>query len=64
MADEVKAPRAKRGEGAGAKPRPAYLAYKMNGDTLEVVLATRKAEELLALVDNNRDMKYVRFEIK
>lgn len=58
-------PKAKRGEGPGAKPRPAYIVYDSNDDgTINVRSATRNAEEVLKTVDANRDLKYVRFEIK
>lgn len=46
-------------------PRPAYIAYSISADgTLEVGAITRSAEEVLAAVDANRDLKYVRVMIK
>lgn len=46
-------------------PRPAYIAYTVNGDgTIEVGAITRSAEEVLAAVDQNRELKYVRIMIK
>lgn len=46
-------------------PKPAYVAYKVdeNGG-IEIVLATRSAEEVLAAVDKDRDLKYARTMIK
>lgn len=46
-----------------AKPRKAYLAYKIVGDDLAIVAVTRKAEELLAVVDGDRDVKYQSIEL-
>lgn len=46
-------------------PRPAYLAYKIGADgSLEVGTVTRSAEEVLAAVDADRDLKYTRIMIK
>ncbi|MBU2051493.1 MAG: hypothetical protein KKH61_21290 [Gammaproteobacteria bacterium] len=57
-------PKAKRGEGAGSKPRPAYLVYSLdeNGD-LVIHSATRKADEVLAETAGQSVKKYARFEI-
>lgn len=56
-------PKAARGE--GGKPRPAYLAYKPTPDgKIEVVLATRNAEALLAVTSGAPEVSYIRFEIK
>lgn len=50
---------------AARAPRPAYLAYTVNEDqTLNVSLTTRSAEEVLAAVDKNRDLKYQRIMVK
>lgn len=46
-------------------PRPAYIAYTVNEDqSLDINLVTRSAEEVLAAVDANRDLKYQRFLVK
>ena len=46
-------------------PKPAYIAYTVNEDgTLNVALTTRSAEEVLAAVDQNRDLKYQRIMVK
>lgn len=46
-------------------PRPAYIAYTVNEDhTLNIALVTRSAEEVLAAVDADRDLKYQRFLVK
>lgn len=46
-------------------PKPAYLAYKVREDgTLDVALTTRSAEEVLAAVDQDRDLKYQRIMVK
>lgn len=46
-------------------PRPAYIAYKIDADgSLVVGLVTRSAEEVLAAVDQDRDLKYTRTMIK
>jgi hypothetical protein len=58
-------PIAKRGEGKGAQPRPAYLIYnaavdaegKFSGD-IEILSVTRKSDELLSALDENRSLKY------
>lgn len=63
-------PIAKRGEGAAAKKRPAYIVYKalvdgagaFTGD-FEIVNVSRNAEEVLAAVDADRNLKYKRTEI-
>jgi hypothetical protein len=66
--DRVKAdgsPIAKRGEGKGAQPRPAYLIYEavkgpdgqFTGD-VEILSVTRKSDELLTALDENRNLKY------
>jgi len=50
---------------AARAPRPAYIAYTVNEDgTLAVALTTRSAEEVLAAVDKNRDLKYQRILVK
>lgn len=64
MSAEEKAAYEKRLEAQRA-PRPAYVAYTVNEDgTLNVALTTRSAEEVLAAVDENRDLKYQRIMIK
>lgn len=57
-------PKAKRGEGAASKPRPAYLVYTTdeNGD-LTIHLTTRKADDVLAATAGQSVKKYARFEI-
>lgn len=46
-------------------PKPAYIAYTVNEDqTLNIGLITRSAEEVLAAVDSNRELKYQRIMIK
>lgn len=46
-------------------PRPAYLAYKIDeAGALQVALTTRSAEEVLAAVDQDRDLKYTRIIVK
>lgn len=46
-------------------PRPAYIAYTVNEDqTLNIALVTRSAEEVLAAVDADRNLKYQRFLVK
>lgn len=60
MADTTtETPKKKR---APAKPRKVYVAYRGEGD-LEVVLATRKAEELLNLATSDRTVKYTSIEV-
>lgn len=60
MADDT--PKVKKTR-APAKPRKAYLAYKIVDGDLSIVAATRKAEELLSVVDGDRDVKYQSIEI-
>lgn len=50
---------------AARSPRPAYIAYTVDeAGNLEIHSVTRVAEEILQIVDANRDLKYKRFEIK
>lgn len=63
-------PKAKRGEGKGAQPRPAYLIYEAEVDSegkftgnLNVIETTRKSDVLLAKLDENRDLKYKKIMI-
>lgn len=64
MSPEEREAYEKRLEQARA-PKPAYLAYTINDDgSLNVSLTTRSAEEVLAAVDQNRDLKYQRIMIK
>lgn len=50
---------------AARAPKPAYIAYTINEDgSLNVALTTRSAEEVLAAVDQNRDLKYQRIMVK
>jgi hypothetical protein len=50
---------------ASRAPRPAYLAYTLNGDgKINVALTTRSAEEVLKAVDENRELKYQRIMVK
>lgn len=50
---------------AARAPKPAYLAYTVNEDqSLNIGLVTRSAEEVLAAVDQNRELKYQRFMVK
>lgn len=64
MTPEERAAYEERLEKARA-PRPAYIAYQSLPDgTIEVKLCTRSAEEVLAAVDADRDMKYARVMIK
>lgn len=46
-------------------PKPAYMTYRVgeNGK-VEVGLVTRDSDELLAAIDADRGLDYVRFEIK
>lgn len=50
---------------AARAPRPAYLVYRMSdaGD-LEIVAATRSADDVLAQTTNDRTLKYAAFAIK
>lgn len=64
MSDEERAKYEAAREAARA-PKPAYLAYTVNEDgSLNIDLVTRSAEEVLAAVDSNRDLKYQRFMVK
>lgn len=64
MSPEEREAYQKRIEAARA-PRPAYVAYKLNEDgTIDIKLATRSAEEVLAAVDADRELKYARTLIK
>lgn len=57
-------PKAKRGEGAASKPRPAYLVYSIDeAGNLVIHTATRKADVVLAETSGQVDKKYARFEI-
>lgn len=64
-------PKAKRGEGAASKPRPAYLVYTVldssgqpvTGLTLQIDKATRKADDVLAETAGQSVKQYARFEI-
>lgn len=50
---------------ASREPKAAYLAYTVNENgTIEIGEVTRSAEEILAAVDKNRELKYARFMIK
>lgn len=46
-------------------PRPAYLVYKTdeNGE-VDIKDVTRSAEEALAVIDGDKELKYKRFLIK
>lgn len=64
MSPEEREAYEKRLEAARA-PKPAYIAYTINEDgSLNVSLTTRSAEEVLAAVDQNRDLKYQRIMVK
>lgn len=64
MSPEEREAYEKRLEAARA-PKPAYIAYTINEDgSLNVALTTRSAEEVLAAVDQNRDLKYQRIMVK
>lgn len=64
-------PKAKRGEGQGSKPRPAYLVYTVTdtngqpipGAGLTINKVTRKAEDVLAETAGQDVKRYQRFEI-
>lgn len=47
---------------ARTAPRPAYLVYK--GEITEVHSIVRNAEEALAAVDTDRELKYKRLLVK
>lgn len=64
-------PFAKRGEGAAAKKRPAYIVYKASVDgssgaftgDFDIIDVSRNAEDVLAAVDKDHSLKYKRTEI-
>lgn len=46
-------------------PKPAYLVYKLNEDgSLDIREVTRSAEEALAVIDGDKELKYQRFMLK
>jgi hypothetical protein len=61
--------RAKRGEGTGPRrvqgPRPCYILLSdVLPDGVEVVAATRKAEEALQAIDSGKARAYLRLMVK
>jgi len=46
------------------EPRPAYLVYKLEDGDVNIVDVTRSAEEALAVIDGDKELKYKRFLIK
>lgn len=64
-------PKAKRGEGQGSKPRPAYLVFSIIGPdgqpvpgaNLEVHKVTRKADEVLEQTAGQDVKRYARIEV-
>lgn len=49
---------------AARAPRPAYLVYKIVDGDIEIQDTTRSAEDALAVIDNDKELKYKRFLIK